>query len=274
MPLTEPGDQNSLFFLSKCRLFTHAACSDAGHFSGRLPATASSFPACHPHSDRWLQNLKLTFKAKARWRKKEKGKEKWKNASASAIHAYCHGHRTCRRPCRAAAYAHRLFLALIYLPAKQPFVINLSRLTCIQFPCTDYSPWWVKMNRHRFSFSFSGGMCASLFCFRSSRRLFLCTWKFPSKTKDPSGAVTLSTPAACTVLRGRRTDRLLWSLVSHDGGGKSTPLFASAPGNAEIPAHCAPLGGQITGTTSNASRSTLETNSCTTMGGKNAITWI
>lgn len=68
MPLTEPGGQNSLFFLSKCRLFTHAACSDAGHFSGRLPATASSFPACHPHSDRWLQNLKLTFKAKARWR--------------------------------------------------------------------------------------------------------------------------------------------------------------------------------------------------------------
>lgn len=131
--------------------------------------------------------LKVDFQVKGTMKvgRKKRGKENGKNESASAIHAYCHGHRTCRRACRAAAYAHRLFLALIYLPAKQPFVINLSRLTCIQFPCTHYSPWWLKTNRRSFSFSFFGGevMRASLFCFRSSRRLFLVYLKIPHEDK-------------------------------------------------------------------------------------------
>lgn len=100
--------------------------------------------------------LKVASQVEGTMSAKKRKMENGKNASASAIFAHCHGHRTCRGPCRAAAYAHRLFLALIYLPAKPPFVINLSLLSCMRFPCTDYLPWWVKTNRHSFSFSFWG----------------------------------------------------------------------------------------------------------------------
>lgn len=72
------------------------------------------------------------------------------------------------------------------------------------------------------------------------------------------------TRAARALLCGRHTDRGCGQSTVMTGG--LDPLFAFALGNTKIPGLCAPLGCYTTGTTSNASRSTLKMNSCTTMG--------
>ncbi|KAI9530951.1 hypothetical protein NQZ68_000442 [Dissostichus eleginoides] len=92
---------------------------------------------------------------------------------------------------------------------------------------------------------------------------FILHLKIPLEDKSSGGAWALS-PGSMHGARGRHTDRCCGQSTVMTG--RLFVQFAFALNTAEIPGLCAALGCYTTGTTSQASRSTLKINSCTTMG--------